>query len=260
MKKLFLTAISMFLMTTANISAQEFSADMETNSSLMQETGKIYHKNSDISRTEMMGIITIMKRPKIYQIFDDTKKYYISDINEVKKNNPIANMDITDFKTWATHNNMKKIGNEKIEDFSCDIFEGNVKFEESQPPVHMKVWYSDKLNYALKTVMVLPDPAGTISNLAKNIKTGKQPDSLFELPAGYTMAKSMEEAMGIPDMSSLMQGAPAGIMETGNMPSMDDINSMQKKGGQSIPTPEEREKMIKKMQEMMKQMQQQQQQ
>ena len=64
---------------------------------------------------------------------------------------------------------------------------------------HMKIWYSEKLEYALKMNIKLPEPVGTISSYLENIKVEKQADSLFEIPTGYSKVNSIQEAMGIPN-------------------------------------------------------------
>lgn len=226
---IFITLVLIFAMITYSI-ASEFSAAMITIIGDNKNSGKIYVKNFDISRNEAMGMISITKRPIVYQLFEDTKKYVVTDIEKLKEKNPMV--DVKNFKEWVEKNNMKKVGEESIEGFKCDIYEGEVKFAEAQPSVFMKLWYSEKLDYPIKSESTLPEPAGKISNHLENIKIETQPDSLFEIPPGYTEAKSIQEAMGMGDIQ---------------MPESPDAGQM--------PSPEEREKMMKQMQEMMKKMQ-----
>ncbi len=80
---------------------------------------------------------------------------------------------------------------------------------------------------------------GKVITHLEKITVGKQPESLFSIPSGYVEAKTMEEAMGMPDMGSFMKG----IDTEKNLPA-----------GNKMPSPEELDKMMKKMQEMMKQM------
>lgn len=247
MKKgvLALTMAMVMVMATAPLFAKEFSADMVSDMPMMQDMGKVYHKNSDITRNETMGMIHIMKRPKVYTVMPDTRKYYVTDVDALKKKNPTMDMDMKNFYQWAERNNMKKIGSETLEGYPCKIYEGEMRFEPTQPPVHMTLWFSDRLEYPLKTKMVLPPPAGTMTSWLKNIKEGKQPDSLFVVPQGYTQAASMEEAMGLPDVGALMEGA-AGMEGFQGMGGATD--------GEAMPSKEEMEKMMEQMQKMMKQM------
>ena len=245
MKKIVLAVTLLILMGSVPLFANEFSADVVSDMPMMQDMGKVYHKNSDITRNESMGMIHIMKRPKVYQIVPDTKKYYMSDVNELKKKNPAMDMDMKNFYQWANRNNMKKIGTETLEGYPCKIYEGDFRFDETQPSGHMTFWFSDRLQYPLKTKLVLPPPAGAMTTWLKNIKEGKQPETLFDVPKGYTQAASMEEAMGMPDMGAFMNGA-------GNMEGLQDGGAA---NGDKMPSKEEMEKMMKQMQEMMKNMQ-----
>ncbi|OEU48774.1 MAG: hypothetical protein BA862_02465 [Desulfobulbaceae bacterium S3730MH12] len=220
--------------------AMEFSADMISQMATGNIAGKIYFKNPDVTRSEMMGMISITKRPIVYQIFDSTKKYYVSSIDELKNKNPIA--DAGDFESWIKQNNMKNMGKESISGYKCQIYEGELQVEQSQPPMHMKLWYSKKLNYPIKTEITLPPPMGKMTSYLENIKPGKLPESLFVIPNGYAKAASMEEAMGMPDMGALL-----GNITTGGGGSSSE---------EKMPSKEEMDEMMKKMKEMMKQMQQ----
>ncbi len=242
MKKLIYALIILFVFTPITHSfAEEFSADMHSQMAAGIVSGKIYFKNPDITRNEMMGMISITKRPVVYQIFTSTKKYHVSSIDKIKDKNPIA--DAGDFKSWIKKNNMKKKGKESISGYNCLIYEGELQTEQPQHLTHIKLWYSKKLNYPIKTEITLPPPMGKMTSYLENIKVGELPKSLFAIPEGYTEAASMEEAMGIPDLSSLLNSGSAtggGGATTGN----------------KIPSSEEMDEIMNKMQQMMKQMQQ----
>lgn len=207
--------------------AAEFSADTITDMQTGGLTGKIYFKNREMSRNEMMGMINIINGSMIYKVFTDTKKYHVSNLDELEKNNPMAGA--RDFKTWAAKNNLKKIGTESVEGFKCDIYEGDVKFDKKgQHTNHMKFWVSTKLNYPLKTESTMAPPVGRISSRLENIKIGKQPNHLFEVPSGYTEAATMGEAMGMP---TFMQGGGdnADGQPAGEMPSKEQKGEIMKK-------------------------------
>ena len=240
MKKLTLTLLILLIGTLGTSAfAEEFSADVISQLPTGKSVGKLYFKNGDMSRNEMMGMVTITKRPLVYQIFSNTKKYHVSNIDDLKKENVMA--DAGDFKSWIKKNNMKKVGTELISGYKCQIFEGDIKDERSQFSPHMKLWLSKKMNYPIKSEITLPAPMGKVTTYLENITVGNQPESLFSIPAGYAEAKTMQEAMGMPDMGSSMKGIDTGL----NSPA-----------GNPLPSPEERDEMMKKMQEMMKQMQQ----
>ncbi len=209
-------ALSLFLATGA-ISA-EFSADMVMESMAGTSSGKIYFKNDDTSRTEMMGTISIMKRPHIYQLFTDTQKYVVQNMDDMKKKNPA--LDAANLKEWIDKNKLKKTGSEELQGYRCDIFEGDVKFADDQPPVHMRIWHTPKLGYPLRHESVLPSPMGNVSTHLENIQLGSQPDSLFEIPDGYSQAKNAQEAMGVGGMPSMGDGGK------GQAPSQEDMQKM----------------------------------
>ncbi len=238
MKKSFLTLLILLMVTLGTSAfAEEFSADVISQLPTGKSTGKLYFKNANISRNEMMGMVTITKRPLVYQIFSNTKKYHVSNMDDLKKKNVMA--DAGDFKSWIKKNNMKKVGTESIAGYKCQIYEGDIKDERTPFSPHIKLWLSKKLNYPIKSEILLPAPMGKVTTHLENIIVGKQPESLFSIPSGYVEAKTMEEAMGMPDMGSFMKG----IDTEKNLPA-----------GNKMPSPEELDKMMKKMQEMMKQM------
>lgn len=240
MKKLTLTLLILLIVTLGKSTfAKEFSADVISQLPAGKSTGKLYFKNGDISRNEMMGMVTIMKRPLVYQIFSNTKKFYVSNIDDLKEKNVMA--DASDFNSWIKKNNMKKVGTESIAGYKCEIYEGDIKDERSQFSPHIKLWFSKKMNYPIKSEISLPAPMGKVTTHLENITVGNQPESLFSIPSGYVEAKTMQEAMGMPNMGSFMKGIDTGA------------NPLE---GNKMPSPEERDEMMKKMQEMMKQMQQ----
>lgn len=239
MKKSILTLLVLLIVTLAtSVFADEFSADVITQLPTGKMTGKLYFKDTDISRNEMMGMVTITKRPLVYQVFSNTKKYHVSNIDNLKEKSPMA--DAGDFKSWIQKNNMKKIGKETIAGYKCKIYEGDIKSEKSEFVPHIKLWHSKKLNYPIKSEITLPAPIGKMTTYLENIMVGKQKKSLFSIPPGYVEAQSMQEAMGIPDMGSFMQELST------------DANSP---AGNRMPSPKKREEMMKKMQQMMEQMQ-----
>jgi hypothetical protein len=218
------SALSLFVLCFALIataSAAEFSADMAMVISGQKSSGKIFYKNTKTNRQEIMGMISIYKHPVSYMLFAETKRYVINDIEEQKKNNPMV--DVDNYEQWFEKNNMKKVGKETIQDYQCIVYEGDLKVSENQPPMAMKFWYSTKLGYPIKIMSTLPAPLSRkMTSTLENIEMGKQPDSLFEIPSGYTEAKSMQEAMG---MGGFPMPVGGGTSET---PSREDVQKMMK--------------------------------
>ena len=217
-------------MITSTAMATSFSADtvMEMNGPTM---GKMYYQDSKTFRSEGMGVISIVKGPLVYSIVTDTKKYVVMKLDDLRQENPMgAWVDATEL---IKSNKMEKIGKETLQGYKCTIYEGDMQFAPQQPSMHMKIWYSEKLKNMLKQEATFPAPMGQIVTYLKNIKTGKQDSSLFEVPPGYTKVNDMLEAMGM------------GAMGNFEMPSMGSD------GGQ-MPSKEDMKKMMEQMQDMMK--------
>ena len=223
-KKIFFSTLALFFAIASITVAAEFSAD-EITTVAGKIKGKIYYKNIGTHRNESMGMIRIIKLPLVYQLFTDTKKYTVSNINDLESKNPMAK---SSFEDIIKKNNMKKVGTDKIQNFKCDIYEGNINFTKNEPPMHMKIWYSKKLKYAIKTNMTLPAPMGSMSFYLENIKIKKQPDHLFEIPPGYSRVETIQEAMGMGmGMGNIK---PPAIRNDGEkMPSEEDIRKMMEK-------------------------------
>lgn len=246
MKKSILTLLILLIVTlSTNAFADEFSADVITQLPRGKSSGKLFYKNEGTYRNEMMGMVTITKQPFIYQVFSNTKKYHVSNIDDLQNKNVMT--DAGDFDSWIKKNNMKKAGKETLAGYKCQIYEGNIQEENSQFSPHMKIWFSKKLNYPIKSEITLPAPMGKVTTYLEKITVGKQPDSLFSIPSGYVKAETMEEAMGMPNIGSFMKGIDPGA----NPPAGNTMPPPP-----TMPSPEERDEMMKKMQEMMKQMQQ----
>ncbi len=218
MVKSVIAAIALALFLPGGAMSAEFSADMAMETFAGANIGKVYFKTPDVSRTEMMGTISIIKRPIMYQLFPDTKMYVVQNLDDIKKDNPMA--DASSFKEWMQNNNLKKTGSETVQGYECEIFEGDLKVDEEQPPAHLKLWYSKKLDYPIKQEIELPPPAGKMTYRLENINVASQPDSLFDIPNGYTETKNYQEAMGMGAMPSFGGG------EQDAMPSQEEIEKM----------------------------------
>lgn len=225
MKKILLAVCAVCFIFTADAFSEEFSGDMVSVTAGMTMTSKIYYKNYNTSRTEAMGMVTITNGNNTYQLFDSTKKYVLMDMEEYKQQNPMADAD--DFESFVKNNDMKKIGTETVGEYKCDVYEGNITYDVNQAPIAMKLWYSSKLDYPVRSETQLPAPmSGTAVSTLENIEIGKQAESLFEVPDGYTQAQSVEEAMGMGGF--MMPSMPSGddSEEADEMPSQDEMNKM----------------------------------
>ncbi len=230
MKKAIATTLILVFALLNSAMAEEFSADIILQSRIGDTSGKIYFKNVDVNRHDVMGVTVITKRPLVYQIFDSTKKYVVKDIKELAKEYPMANA--TSFEEWLDRNHMRATGRETLQGFECTIYQGKITFSEGQSPAPMKVWYSKKLGYPMRMETTLEPPMGAMTHSLENIKIGPQPASLFQIPAGYKKVNSVEDAMGTSGF-----GLPSMTGSQGG-PSQEDIDNMK----------EQIEEMMKNMQ------------
>lgn len=225
MKRIIPAVFVFFFALMATASAVEFSADMTTEVAGMKSPGKIYFKDAKTSRTEMTGMmnmVIITKHPMSYQLFPNTKRYVVIDLEKLKAQNPMA--DVDNFDKWLEKNNFSKTGAETIQGYDCVIYEGSIDTKSDQQGVPktipVKLWYSKKLGYPIKSESDIGAPMGKVSSYIENIKTGSQPDSLFEVPSGYTRAQTTQEAMGLGSM-----GLPSGNSPR-QAPTQDQMNDV----------------------------------
>ncbi|PIE59965.1 MAG: hypothetical protein CSA32_01275 [Desulfobulbus propionicus] len=216
--------LGVFLVNSAF--STEFSADMIIETMGMKQQGKLYCKSEDLFRTEIMGMISIVQRPKIYNFLKNSKKYVVTDERESAQKNPVSG--VSNFQQWIEKNQVKKAGSEKIADYSCDIYEGDVQVSSDQPMVHVKVWYSPELRYGLRFEADTGGPVGTVAQELENIQVGNQKDELFTVPADYTETDSMLDAMGLGGLASEKSqekqgGASSGEMKEELMKIMDNL-------------------------------------
>ena len=197
-KKVFwlsLFLVSIFVMVgCAPTVSKGFSADYVMKSGDMTMKGKIYFAG-DKWRTESKGfvpgtpgygkpVITIAREDKsVSWIIMPDQKMYME-----------RKMDVAELKGYLVKMpgeiERKKVGSQKVSGIMCDKYKVTFKFYEKAPSQIVYQWLS-RDNIPVKTVAA----DGSFSSLYKNIKRGKQPASLFKLPAGY---KKFE----IPEMPS----------------------------------------------------------
>jgi len=197
-----------------------------------ENRGKIYYKNDTTHRSEAMGMIHITKDPYVYTLVENTKKYTVQNLDELRKQNPMA--DYGNIEKMITRNNLRKIGTEELQGYKCVIYEGQIDIGTEHPPVPTKIWYSKKLQIPVRHEMEMDPPMGKIVTQLENITREKLESSLFDIPAGYEQVNSMQEAMGM----GSFQMPSMGNQENGQAPSAEDM-----------------EQMMEQMQDMMKQMQ-----
>ncbi|NLZ43567.1 MAG: DUF4412 domain-containing protein [Clostridia bacterium] len=155
----------------------EFSADMiVTDAKGKVTTGKIYMKGTDKIRQEVKAdgevTVTILRLDKKVSWTLMPAKQYMEVAFPFDPNQPNPDFEYE----------MKTIGNETVNGYPCKIVEYVYKNKKYGVLVQ---WISDELGLAVKTQT--KNSRGKVESTVeyKNIVAGKQPDDLFEIPAGY---------------------------------------------------------------------------
>lgn len=168
-----LTLLIIFnLIEMGQIWAAEFSADVVNKVQGKTFYAKIYMKANKI-RLENQGqqnySIVRMDKNLVWLIFPKDKAY----------------MEMISYETQAPATLLKGeigrkfLGTETINGLETKKYEVTIKEEEKT--IKAWQWISTALNYAIKISAI----DGSWSSEYKNLKMESQPDSLFELPAGF---------------------------------------------------------------------------
>jgi outer membrane lipoprotein-sorting protein len=168
--------------------APEFSADIViTDAKGKTNLGKVYIKGNEKIRQETTAdgetSVTILRLDKklSWTLLPDNQYMEVKMPFDPNQPNPDYEYEITE------------LGEETINGYQCKIVQYTYKNKKYGV---LKQWVSEKLGYSVK--IETKDAKGKISTIEyKNIKEGKQPDSLFEIPKGY---EKFELPFGIPGM------------------------------------------------------------
>ncbi|NLW47039.1 MAG: outer membrane lipoprotein carrier protein LolA [Firmicutes bacterium] len=169
-----LLAISCFSSVLAK--APEFSADMViTDAKGKTNLGKVYIKGNEKIRQESTAdgetsvIILRLDKKVSWTLLPDNQYMEVKMPVDPNQPNPEFEYDTAE------------LGNETVNGYPCKIVQYTYKKKKYGV---LKQWVSEKLGYSVK--IESKDAKGKITLIEyKNIKEGKQPDSLFEIPKGY---------------------------------------------------------------------------
>lgn len=156
--------------------APEFSADMViTDAKGKTNLGKVYIKGNEKIRQESTAdgetTVTILRLDKkvSWTLLPDNQYMEVKMPFDPNQPNPEFEYD------------MAELGNETVNGYPCKIVQYTYKNKKYGV---LKQWVSEKLGYSVK--IESKDAKGKTTLIEyKNIKEGKQPDSLFEIPKGY---------------------------------------------------------------------------
>ncbi|MBM4330849.1 MAG: hypothetical protein FJ117_06415 [Deltaproteobacteria bacterium] len=189
MKKLSIPVVILTIafVFTGSVFAAEFSADMISKAQGEKLQSKIYMKKNKI-RLETKGeeAYSILRTDKnvAWMVFPKDKAY----MEMVPKGPQVQGEKL------RGEVSRKYLGSETIDGRPTKKYEVTLKDADISDKAYQ--WVATDLNYPIKISAV----DGSWSTEYKNIKVGAQPDSLFELPAGY-------EKMAMPGMPGIAPGS-----------------------------------------------------
>ncbi len=174
-KKYFAGLLFIFLLSGTAL-AFEFSADTISTYKGERETkGKIYFKpdkyRMDMKVNEDMIMITRVDRKVIWNIMPAEKMYMEMPFD--LRNKPKVE------EKYEGEIDRKLVGNETIDGHPTKKYLITYKTGNEKHQVYQ--WFATDINFPVKTSAI----DGSWSQEFRNIKIGSQPDSLFEVPAGY---------------------------------------------------------------------------
>lgn len=164
-------------LNSAIAAGAEFSADMTmTDAKNKVASGKIFVKGFQKIRQEINTdgetSVTILRLDKKVSWTLMPEKQYMEVSFPFDPNQPNKEVEYAE----------TTIGNETVNGYACKVIQYTYKDKKLGV---LTQWYSESLGFAVK--IQTKDSKGKINSTIeyKNIKQGTQPDSLFEIPAGY---------------------------------------------------------------------------
>lgn len=182
-------AIVLFVFLFAGtVSAIEFSADtISTFKGEQQVKGKMYYKpdrfRMDMKVHEEMIVITRIDKKVVWNIMTEEKMYMEMPFD--LKNKPKVE------DKFAGEIDRKEVGRETIDGHPTIKYLITYKVDNKKDQVYQ--WMATDINFPVKTSAV----DGSWTQEFRNVKIAAQPDSLFEVPAGYQKMQMPQIPAGV---------------------------------------------------------------
>lgn len=182
-------AIVLFVFLFAGtVSAIEFSADTITTFKGEQQTkGKMYYKpdrfRMDMKVHEEMIVITRIDKKVLWNIMTKEKMYMEMPFD--LKNKPKVE------EKFEGEIDRKEVGRETIDGHPTIKYLITYKVDNKKDQVYQ--WMATDINFPVKTSAV----DGSWTQEFRNVKIAAQPDSLFEVPAGYQKMQMPQIPAGV---------------------------------------------------------------
>lgn len=173
----FILALTVGCFSGVLAKAPEFSADIViTDAKGKTSQGKVYIKGNEKIRQETIAdgetTVTILRLDKkvSWTLLPDNQYMEVKMPVDPNQPNPEFEYD------------MAELGEETVNGYPCKIVQYTYKNKKYGV---LKQWVSAKLGYSVRIETKNAKGKTTSTIEYKNIKEGKQPDSLFEIPKGY---------------------------------------------------------------------------
>lgn len=194
------SGIMYLLITQTDRQLPEFSADIVMRVNDSEMTGKLFLKNANTFRMEIMDQTFISNDGQVRKMLTEEEKYININPADVERYNPLVGL--SNFGKWVHLNNAKKVGHEKLQGYACDIYEATVAATDASPSMSTRVWYCRQIKFPLKSENTAPELNGSVSVTLNNIQTEEAlPEKLFTLPDTY--AEYVKEKKKEPDPDKL---------------------------------------------------------
>lgn len=167
--------IVVFFAITSIICGAEFSADFVMKSGGMSSSGKIFFAQDkfrmDMNAPQKVTTIVQLDKKEVINIMHEQKMYMIMPFDT--QNNPKVEEKL------EGEIERKKLGTEVIDGHPTTKYLVICNIDNKRQEFYQ--WFADNIKLPLK----IEAQDGSWLQEFKNVKTGKIPDSVFEIPAGY---------------------------------------------------------------------------
>ncbi|NTU42115.1 MAG: DUF4412 domain-containing protein [Nitrospirales bacterium] len=174
MKTKILLVFLFILALSSSALALELSADSVMTSGSQEKKGKIYFKG-DMIRIEQkdpaMVIITRVDKKVVWNLMPKDKVYMEMPFPEQRK--PFSD------EKFDGETDRKLVGSETIQGHPTKKY--LISYTTGSKSGQVYLWWATDIKFPIKTAA----KDGSWASEYKNIKTGPQPSSLFEVPAGF---------------------------------------------------------------------------
>lgn len=182
-----LSFFSLFLLITA-AHALEFSADTVMTTQGQKMSGKVFAKDGkfrmEMTKPQEMISISRMDKKVAWSIFPSERMYMEMplDPNQIPKTEVRGEIE------------RKQVGTETVDGHPAKKY--LVTYKEGGKTSQVHQWMATDINFPVKTAAVNNEWVQEF----RNVRTGSQPDSLFEVPAGYKKMQIPGMPGGMPKM------------------------------------------------------------